>query len=84
MGKSLKIGIIAGTIILFVFCGWYILKKRECVNNIQYIPAREGYQPSQSEFNMGRRRSIDKGDYYEFEANKFKTFKDAVRACMWK
>lgn len=78
MSKPIKISIAVGIIVLLVFCGWYIFRVRDCINGINYSPAKE-----QKTTNW----SSDKGDYYTHRGiygDKFKTFEDAKSACMWK
>lgn len=86
-----KIIKVFGIIVLIgvpIFGGWwYVSKTRECAKNIQYVPAREGYEPTASEKSIGgfyaANLSKDKGDYYTFGGEKFKTSDDSMRACMW-
>ncbi|MDP3957156.1 MAG: hypothetical protein Q8Q10_01495 [bacterium] len=85
MSKSIKVSLIAGTVILLgalIFGGWwYVSKTRECVKEVRYQPPREqtnktcsgGFLPCIN----------DKGDYYTFVGKQFKTSEDATRACMW-
>lgn len=78
MSKPIKISIIIGIVVLLVFGGWYVFKKRECVNGVLYIPS--------SEWDNSREFKSDKGkvgDYYVSNRRNFKTSEDAIRACMW-
>lgn len=86
-----KIIKVLGIILLIsipIFGGWwYVSKTRECVKDIQYVPTREGYEPTAGEKSIGGLYASnlrqDKGDYYTFGGKQFKTSDDATRACMW-
>ena len=81
---TFKISIFALVTVLImgvIFGGWYIYKTRTCVKNIVYIPSREGRDAGSGFY--GALNSIDKGDYYQFGIQKFKTSGDAMRACIW-
>jgi len=77
----LKLGI--GVIILvLISVGWYVFRYRSCLKQINYIPPRE-----QSETGggfSGLRKVTDKGDYYRFGSQEFRTSDEALRACIWR
>ncbi len=75
----LVIGIV---VIILGVGGWYAYKYRSCLKQINYVPPRE-----QNEIGggfSGLRREDDKGDYYRFSFQEFRTSDEAIRACMWK
>lgn len=86
MKKQTIFYLVAGVVaLIFVIGGWYVYKYRECAKMINYIPAREGKDAGSGFY--GAVHSLDKGDYYilgNYELRKFKTSKDAMRACIWK
>lgn len=68
-------GLIAG--------GLYAYKFRECVRKVSYVPPREQQGIiGGSGYLLGR--VTDKGDYYKFMGQEFKTSEDAIGACIWR
>ena len=83
MKKRQIIYLVVGIVILILIAGgWYMLRYRSCIKKIYYTPPRE-----QSETGggfSGLRRVNDKGDYYRFYDQQFRTSDEAIRACIWK
>lgn len=84
MKKQHIIYLVAGIAALILIAGgWYAYKYRACVKKVSYVPSRE--QKTEfggSGYTLGR--VSDRGDYYIFFSQKFKTSEDAMRACIWK
>ncbi|MFH1170751.1 MAG: hypothetical protein V1704_04300 [Candidatus Vogelbacteria bacterium] len=68
--------------IIIITGGWYAYKYRSCLKQINYIPPRE--QNEMGGGFSGLRRVDDKGDYYRFSFQQFRTSDEATRACIWK
>jgi len=83
MKKQYIIYLVVGAMILFLVAGgWYIFKYRGCLKMVNYIPSRE--QGGIGGGFSGLQRVADKGDYYRFYGQEYKTSNDAMRACIWK
>lgn len=83
MKKQHIIYLISGVAILVIaVVGWYALKYRSCLKQVNYVPPRE--QGATGGGFSGLRRVDDKGDYYRFNFQSFRTSDEALRACIWK
>lgn len=83
MKKTTILYLIIGVVILiFTIGGFYIYKFRECVKKISYVPPRE--QNATGGGFSGFLQVDDKGDYYRFNFQSFRTSDEALRACIWK
>ena len=83
MKKQHIIYLVVGILVLLIGAGgWYIFRYRSCLKKIHYTPPRE-----QAEIGggfSGVKRVADKGDYYRFYDQQFRTSDEAIRACIWK
>ena len=84
MKKQIIIYAFAGIAVILLAAGWYGYMYHSCIGQISYVPPREGRTASIRETGGLYTTSIDKGDYYTFGFQKYKTFDDAMRACIWK
>lgn len=83
MKKQHIIYLIVGIATLIILAGgWYAHKYRSCLKQINYVPPRE--QAETGGGFSGLRRVANKGDYYQFSFQQFRTSDEAMRACIWK
>ena len=83
MKKQHTIYLVVGIAALIITTGGlYAYKYRSCLKLINYIPPRE--QEEVGGGFSGLHRVADKGDYYRFGFQEFRTSDEALRACVWK
>lgn len=83
MKKQTILYLVAGIVALILIAGgWYAYKFRGCMKKVSYVPPRE--QGETGGGFSGLRRVTDKGDYYRFNFQEFRTSDEALRACIWK
>lgn len=70
--------------LILITGGWYTYKFRECIEKVSYVPPREQGVQVNTGYISALNPAKDKGDYYLFFPQKFKTSDDAMRACIWK
>lgn len=79
MNKYLFISV---AILILIAGGLYTYKYRNCLKQLSYIPPREQIETGGGL--SGLQRIADKGNYYRIYGAEFRTFDDAMSACMWK
>lgn len=86
--KSKKMIIVLIVFLAFfaiAFGGWYLYQSKECLKKINYVPEREQKNaPAVGVKKYLPGGALNKGNYYQFGFQIFKTHDEAIRACVWK